>query len=262
MIYYFTATGNSGYVAEQLGRELEEVTFFMNSSAPGVFEGESLGFVFPVYSWGVPPNIGKFILSLPESLRHQIEVGQIYVWVVMTCGDEVAMAPEMITRILGKIGLKPASIWSVIMPNNYVILPGFDVDPADVEKNKLTDAPSRIMEIAGGLRMKRKCVDVTRGGMPRLKSSLVYPLFKRWGIFTSKWHSTDACISCGICVRSCPQDNVVLNESGRPVWGKNCCSCLACYHSCPSHAVQYGKETRKKGQYLFSRAIKTLLNSK
>ena len=32
--------------------------------------------------------------------------------------------------------------------------------------------------------------------------------------------------------------------------GMDCTSCLACYHVCPKHAVQYGRRTKRKGQYL------------
>ena len=32
--------------------------------------------------------------------------------------------------------------------------------------------------------------------------------------------------------------------------GNGLTSCLACYHVCPKHAVQYGRRTKRKGQYL------------
>lgn len=255
MIYYFTGTGNSGYVAHQLGNQLLEKPYFMNNTAPIDPEGESIGFVFPVYSWGVPPNVEDFILRLTLSFRQRVNVEQIPVWVVMTCGDEVAMAPEMIKKIFRKIGIKTESIWSVIMPNNYVILPGFDVDSKEIEQRKLSEAPTRIREIVNGIKSHRSVTDVVRGSIPRIKTGLIYPLFKRWGIFPKKWSSTDACVGCGICVKSCPQKNITLNTEKRPIWGMDCCSCLACYHSCPRHAVEYGKETRKKGQYFLPESL-------
>ncbi len=256
MICYFTGTGNSEFVARRIGEALGENVYFMSDNAPQEPEGESIGFVFPVYSWGVPPNVAEFIRRLSEGFRNSVNVGKIPVWVVMTCGDEVAKAPEMMKRILSESGMKAESIWSVIMPNNYVLLPGFDVDSREVEKRKLEAAPARIREIAEGIKQHRQCVDVTRGKMATLKTSVVFPLFKHWGIFTSKWHSTDSCVGCGICVRSCSLNNIELDEERRPKWGKNCCSCLACYHSCPRHAVEYGKETAKKGQYFLPESLR------
>ncbi len=250
MIYYFSGTGNSSFVADELKQALHESTWFMHEHSPKEFVGETLGFVFPVYSWGVPPNVIDYIDDLPESFWERIRREQRYVWIVFTCGDEVAMAPEMIKKVLEKRGVEPTAMWSVIMPNNYVLLPGFDVDPKEVEMKKLKEAPARINEIAKGILQQRKTIDVTRGSWPRLKTTTVYPLFKKWGISPKKWKSTDACVGCGICVRACPNGNMEMTD-GRPHWGDNCCSCLACYHSCPRHAVAYGNATRKKGQYFF-----------
>lgn len=234
-----------------LGEHLEDTVSFIPHVDPlqGKPEGDSIGFVFPVYSWGVPPLIIDFIDRLDEAFWEEVKERKIPVWVVMTCGDEVALAPEIIIKALRKHGVEPESIWSVIMPNDYVLLPGFDVDSKEVENEKLSAAPLRLEEIAKGIKEGRKTVDVTRGSIPWLKSRLVYPLFKRWGIAPRQWHATDACINCGICVKQCPFNNIVLNESGQPQWGLDCCSCLACYHSCPRHAVQYGKATLTKGQY-------------
>lgn len=251
MIYYFSGTGNSRSVAQALGDSLQEKVTFIPLADPlqEKLDGPTVGFVFPVYSWGVPPLVIDFIDRLGENFWQEVRQKHVPVWVVMTCGDEVALAPEMITKALRRHGVAPQSVWSVIMPNDYVLLPGFDVDPKDLENEKLASAPRRIMEISEGIKKGKSGVDVTIGSLPWLKSRLVYPLFKRWGVFPGKWHATDACISCGICVNRCPLHNIALDDNRHPQWGVDCCSCLACYHSCPEHAVQYGKATLRKGQY-------------
>lgn len=250
MIYYFSGTGNSRLAAGFLSEYLHEPARFIPDTDPceETVCGESVGFVFPVYSWGVPPLVTGFMSRLPLQFWNEVRRLQMPVWCVMTCGDEVAKAPEMFVKELSRHGVEAESIWSVIMPNNYVLLPGFDVDTPDVEQKKLQDAPARLKEIGDGILQHRKVVDVVRGTIPSLKSRLIYPLFKKWGIFPDKWHSSDACVGCGICARSCPLKNVAMSGN-IPQWGDNCCSCLACYHSCPRHAVEYGKITRKKGQY-------------
>lgn len=253
MIIYFSGTGNSRLVAEELGSRLHEQSIRMEDvGKPMEPTGESVGLVFPVYSWGVPPNVGQFLMTLPESFWENVKVNGLPVWVVMTCGDEVAKAPEMLMHILRKRGIEAQSIWSVQMPNNYVLLPGFDVDSGEVEEKKLRDCHGRIAEIAEGIGEGRETVDVVRGSWPRLKTGLVYPLFKRWGIRPKNWHYRSACVGCGICAKSCPQRNIAMVD-GHPVWGPACCSCLACYHSCPRHAVEYGKMTARKGQYFLVR---------
>ncbi len=251
MIYYFTGTGNSRAAAMQLSKHLQDDVSFIPHVDPlnEKAKAERIGFVFPVYSWGVPPLIIDFINRLGEDFWMEVQERQIPIWIVMSCGDEVALAPEMIIKALRRYGVEPLSIWSVIMPNDYVLLPGFDVDSKELENEKLSAAPGRLEEVANGIKEGRKTLDVTRGSIPWLKSRLVYPLFKRWGISPRQWQASDECISCGICAKRCPFSNIAMDSSGRPKWGLDCCSCLACYHSCPKHAVQYGKATRKKGQY-------------
>lgn len=252
MIYYFSGTGNSTFVAMTLGNFLGMEIKFIPEIDTHIEQAPEDGilFVFPVYSWGTPPLVSKFIANLGNDFWDRIKEMGVSVDCVMTCGDEVALAPEMIIKDLRKKGIDLNSVWSVIMPNNYVLLPGFDVDPKELENRKLMECEPRILEIAQSLSRKEKRIDVTRGSIPALKSRIVYPLFKRWGIFPRKWHFTDSCIGCGKCEKICPLCNVKMKD-GHPEWGRNCCSCLGCYHICPVHAVAYGKETGKKGQYLF-----------
>ena len=253
MVFYFSGTGNSTFVATTLANFLSEPLKFIPDVEPltqDIPEDNRILFVFPVYSWGVPPLVSKFISDLGSEFWDRVKERGITVDCVMTCGDEVALAPEMISKNLRKEGIELNSIWSVIMPNNYVILPGFDVDPKDLEKKKLEECEGRIMEISQSLLRGDRRVDVVRGNLPWIKTKLVFPLFKRWGIFPKKWHWLDSCISCGKCSKICPMLNVSM-KNGHPEWGKKCCSCLGCYHVCPVHAVAYGRETRKKGQYLF-----------
>lgn len=257
MIFYFSGTGNSAYVAETLGSILNEDVVCISDIKDRdiTFKGETLGLVFPVYSWGVAPDMLDFVDSLPHSFIHEVNDGGGRIWIVMTCGDEVALAPEMIQRSLMSRCFIAESIWSVTMPNNYVLLPGFDVDPHDLERKKLDEARTRINEIAEGIISRQRVVDVVRGSMPRLKTKLIYPLFRKWGIFPVKWRSSIECIGCGICAANCCRRNITMKK-GRPVWGGDCCSCLACYHRCPRHAVEYGGATKRKGQYFFPGKIK------
>lgn len=244
MICYTSGTGNSRFVAEFLANCL-------NSSASDIFSvkpeklipGDIEGLVMPVYAWGVPMQIVRFITMLPKTFNGS------KIWCVFTCGDETGMAPEILSGLLKRKGIFLSGVWSVIMPNNYVLLPGFDVDPKDIEKAKLSAAPERIKEIASSILMGNMQKDVTRGAWPRLKSGVVYPLFKRWGIFPKKWKVSDTCIKCGKCASVCPAGNVSMDSEGKICWGENCISCLACYHICPRQAVAYGRATLKKGQY-------------
>lgn len=253
MIFYFSGTGNTAYVAEELGRNLGDtvLSIFDRAAVNPKPDGASVGIVTPVYSWGIPPVMKGFIRSLRESgFWDVVKERNMHVWCVLTCGDEVALSAQMMDKLLSDFGIRLHSVWSVIMPNNYVLLPGFDVDPIEVAERKIMEAPGHIGNIVAKIKSGEPAFEVTVGSMPWLKTKLIYPLFKKWGIIRSLWHYTDACVGCGKCESVCSCGNIVLKDS-RPTWGKNCMSCLACYHGCPKHAVAYGNFTKNKGQYHF-----------
>ena len=68
MVLYFSGTGNSTFVAITLANFLGLKSFFIPEVDPHGLEtpDKRLLLVCPVYSWGVPPLISKFLLSLPE----------------------------------------------------------------------------------------------------------------------------------------------------------------------------------------------------
>ena len=253
MILFFSGTGNSRSAASLLGDRLSESVAELTHIAPSQFKssGERLIFCFPAYSWGVPPIVLDFIDRLPEQTVIDLRLSDTPIYMVATCGDEVARAPEMFARRLRRRSLSLRGACSVTMPNNYVLLPGFDVDDAPTEARKLAEAPARIDSIAEAIAAGRREIDVVRGSWPRLKTTLVYPLFRKYGIRPSLWRASELCIGCGKCRDACPAGNIALDCSSRPVWGPNCLSCTACYHICPRKAIAYGNITKSKGQYHF-----------
>lgn len=254
MIVYFSGTGNSGFVAHRLGKQLGEETVRIGTTdAQSIsFKGETLGFIVPVYAWGIPPIVMNWVRRLTPGFCEEVKAAGGYVWVALTCGDETGMAPEMMEEALREVGLEASGVWSVQMPNVYVLLPGFDVDTEEVNQSKLDLSLDRVRAIGDAVGKRVRTFDVVRGSMPKLKTRLVYPLFKRWGINTCKWHWTKECIMCGACAAACPVHNIKM-QGGHPSWGRNCTSCLACYHVCPTHAVQYGGMTKHRGQYYLRR---------
>ena len=248
MILYFSGTGNSRKVAEFLGRLLgERVLPIMELINEGtktlqLQEKESLGFVFPVYSWG-PPTV---VLKALERLR--VSRPSDYVYFICTCGDDTGKTADIFRRAVEKKGWKYGAGFSVVMPNTYVCLPGFDVDSNDLADIKLENMEGRLEVIALCVKARKRMTDCHEGALPRLKSYFIRPLFNRYLTSPKAFRASDACISCGKCAQVCPMHNIRLAD-GHPVWGMDCAMCLACYHYCPKHAVEYGCMTKGKRQF-------------
>ena len=250
MIFYFSGTGNSLWVARQLQESLQEplyklVDVLSSDQVYALGEEERLGFVFPVYSWG-PPEV---VLEMISRLRLSREPSFLYF--VCTCGDDAGKTAEVFCKAVERRGWTCQAGYSVFMPNTYVCLPGFDVDAPEVESRKREEAWGRVREIQVKIAGRESGFDCHEGSMPFLKTYVVRPLFCRF-LMSARWfHASDACVSCGICEKVCPMNNIRVDR--KPVWGKRCTQCLACYHFCPMHAVGYASQTLNKGQYYFER---------
>jgi flavodoxin len=99
MIFYFSGTGNSKWIANQLSKEQkEDLVFIPDALRSGVWEfclkeEETIGFVFPIYSWA-PPEI---VLSFIQKLSLKGYGGQ-YLFFVCSCGDDTGLTQQVLTK--------------------------------------------------------------------------------------------------------------------------------------------------------------------
>jgi ferredoxin/flavodoxin len=244
MILYFTGTGNSKYVACMLAEELGEEPPIDITTAPLNIDvdHQQLIWVFPIYSWGVPPVVIHYMnkVAINGVWRH---------WMVCTCGDDVGYAHRQWRKAIESRGWDAGGTFSVIMPNTYTLMRGFDVDADEVVRQKLQLAPERVHDIALCMQQGREPDDVAVGKFPSIKSKIIYPWFIRHAMSPKPFHALESCLHCGKCANLCPLHNITMIDRS-PKWGDNCAMCLRCYHICPAHAVAYGKATRGKGQYV------------
>lgn len=251
MIFYFSGTGNSKWIAEELSgfhgetlisisKELIHKGDYLQYELRG---DEKIGFVFPVYSWGPPKIVLDFIYKM-KLLGYEEQ----YFFFVCSCGDDTGQTKKVFLKAISRKGWECHSGFSVIMPNNYVLMKGFNIDSKELQQKKLHEAIPMMQRINKLIREQRKGVfELTEGSFPYIKTQLINPLFNKFRITAKPFYATDACVSCKKCEKVCPVENIKVD--GKPVWGDNCTSCLACFHICPQQAVQYGKITGNKGQY-------------
>ena len=255
MIFYFSGTGNTKWVAEAIAKAIgEELYYIPDLIREGryAFElkaSERLGFCFPTHGWQPPRIVRDFIGQL-----NLTDDGGTYCWALTTCGDNMGEAMTILNKELAKKGLEAETQFSVIMPESYVCLPFMKTDPEEKEHWKIENAKHQLHHIISILKdQKRGIVELEKGATPRLYSYVIGGYFNK-RMITDKKFTVDAavCIKCGKCAKVCPVDNI---KGTPPVWLHNgkCTCCLACYHYCPVHAINYGSITRQRDQYYFNR---------
>ena len=80
MIYYFSGTGNSKYVAQRLAEALDDSAVSVSDNPiREIPDGEPVGFVSPTYFWGLPWLLADFVRALHLTGDH-------YCYVALTCG--------------------------------------------------------------------------------------------------------------------------------------------------------------------------------
>lgn len=241
MIFYFSGTGNSKWIAEELARrtgdEALNIAEVLRDGATAVYAGcgARIGLVFPVYAWGAPLIVERFCKQMKLSEC-------AYAYAVCTCGDEAGLAMR---RLKKKFSYHSA--WSIAMPNNYII--GYDLDSEAHEQEKMRSAAVRLEAISQAILTEERVYDVHEGVGAGVKTALIRPLFNTFARATKHFYAKDVCNGCGLCARICPIGAISMQEN-RPVWvKKHCTQCLGCINRCPMRAIEYGKSTTKRGRY-------------
>lgn len=266
MVFYFSGTGNTEWAARRLAESLGEPLVQMNEKTlVDVFtlaEGERIGFCFPVHGWQPPAFVQRFV----RQMNFSEDVTGHYCYALCTCGDNIGQTMNILDQMLATQGMATDSVFSLVMPESYVVLPFMYTDTPKREKEKLAVAERELDRIIKDVTERRKGLDRTRRGpLPWVLTHVIGAVFCRWMI-TDKPFSVDTarCTACGRCVQVCPMYNISRGEGGRPVWGRSggCTACLACYHHCPRHAINYGPLTHRRGQYYYGHPVLSTNQSK
>ena len=90
MIFYFSGTGNSKYVAKRIANALGDALVNLNdrikaSDTSSIETGERVIIVTPTYAWRIPRVVRDWLRK--TELR-----GAKQAWFVMTCGSEIGNA--------------------------------------------------------------------------------------------------------------------------------------------------------------------------
>lgn len=277
MIFYFSGTGNSKWAAKTLALEtgdtLVSIPEVLNSDCTFTLEkDEHIGFIFPIHGWRVPSIVKDFLSKL--SIKTKGEDSSIHKhtsFCLVTAGDSIGKAIERFQKMLNSVAvgnsMELKAVYSLIMPESYVGLPGMDVDTKEKEIEKKEFASKQLKEFSKMLKQLPYTDNqqvwgweqLKRGPIPSFFSGPVGAFFERILVTDKPFHVISRrCVKCGICANVCPVEDIKGGLGYEPEWQHNgkCLTCFSCYHHCPHHAIEFGKRTRKKGQYFYNKLNK------
>lgn len=228
-IIQFSPTGNTGYLANELGKALEvEDILALEHTSYEVLEGANhLVILYAIHAFNAPRTVKRFVKEMPKGLAKNVSL------IGVGCNTTVIndASSLVLKKHLEKKGYQVIVDRVMAMPLTLVM--SF---PEDLIRQQLFDAKESIIEISKAIKTSQKDdrkIDV-RGRIFKFIGS-VEPFAARF--FGLELHAKKSCTQCGLCVRECPEKNIRMSESGKIKFGFKCLLCLRCIYNCPEKAI-------------------------
>lgn len=239
MIFYFSGTGNSQFTAKRIAEAVGDETFSINKSLQEQkkesFQSQRpFVFVAPTYAWRIPKVVADWI-------REAHFEGNRDTYFVLTCGGSVGNASTYARALCKEKGLNFRGLAEVLMPENYLAM---YPTPDETEcRAIIAQAEPHIAELAALIQAGKDLPETAISFKDRLRSGPVNLLFYPTCVHDKGFTVSDACVSCGLCAKRCPLNNIRM-EDGKPVWKGSCTHCMACIGGCPAKAIEYKLASR------------------
>ena len=270
-ITFFSGTGNTRHACRTLAAGLEREGWrvglreiappkpvaadsgFVNagpsvSAASAVAPPDLAVFAFPVFSFGVPHLVRRFVRRLPP-------VDGVPAAVIAVFGDDVTGPPSArrrvsgyeggalddAVRLLSRRGYDVRTARGVGFPQSFT---QFSLSPDEEEcRVILTGSEAAVAAMAADLAAGRHELR-TRGPATWIWTRVVGAMFSFVGrrALGKIYVADDRCTSCGWCERACPAATIRMLGRGSarrlPRWGWRCEACQRCINGCPEKVIQ------------------------
>jgi ferredoxin len=211
-------------VAKRIGGNLVSIPQIIDSLKPE-YADDVIGVVFPIYGFGTPKMVARFLRETKLSAEYTFAIG--------TYGNKPGACMRNVQRLAGFDYAE-----SLLMVDNY--LPGFDIDkqisklpeknPEENLRRIITDIETRTRKETTSNLGWRAATAVIKTGEKFFMNDT-----QAQGYIVN-----DNCIKCGICAKICPSGNIRVSD--KVEFGNQCEWCLGCVHLCPKNAIHMKNE--------------------
>ena len=236
MLFYFTATGNSLYVAKQIEKDIRSIPQELKQSSLH-YHSQSIGIVSPIYAGELPHVVRRFL----EQATFQTD----YFYLILTYGKNESIASTWASDFCEKHGQHVDYIQTILMVDNY--LPSFDmVEEMELEKHENEQIKSAIENIRN---------HVHKIPQPSKEAIALYETVSHRFAKHPELNDGESivmssqCAGCHICEQVCPVGNIKVIDGKAKRFSQTCDFCLACVHNCPCKVIHLRKEKNRNARY-------------
>ncbi|MCI7541521.1 MAG: flavodoxin domain-containing protein, partial [Subdoligranulum sp.] len=200
MIFYFSGTGNSNYVAKRIADALDDALVNLNdrikaSDTSSVEAGERVIIVTPTYAWRIPRVVCDWLRK--TELR-----GAKQAWFVMTCGSEIGNADKYNRELCAEKAISCMGTAQIVMPENYIAM--FSAPQADEAREIVAKAEPNIDCVIASIQSNQPFAPTRNNLYDRFMSGAVNPIFYKFFVKADAFTVSDTCIGCWQCAKRCP----------------------------------------------------------
>ncbi len=250
MVLYFSATGNTEYIAQEVAKRLNDECINLldrvkNNIHDVLHSDRPFIICAPVYVCEMPRFMSKY-------LKNQTFTGSKDVYFIFTSGGYCGISGQLAKSIFRKKKMNYRGHAEFKMPRNYVANDSYPMLSKEEVEERILQSYDQISTVVADIQSGN---NLTARHIFLFESIITIPFNPVWcklKLRAKDFFATDKCVGCGKCVKLCPLNNITL-ENKKPVWQDNCTHCMACIGNCPTRAIEYGSITQKKEPYNFGK---------
>ena len=244
-ILYFSATGNSKYIAELFCRNMDATCRSIEEEADFkklIAAEDVIGFCYPIYGSGAPRLMREFARTHMEALKHKKLI--LFCTQMAFSGD----GARALTDVLPQTEMEVIYAEHFLMPNNVCNLFITPLPGKKMTRWYLRKAQKKMQTVCGNIkngRIKKRGFNPISRALGLTQAAFLPGIEKR--AKNKVWIDKD-CSLCGLCVSICPMENFKC-ENGKIETRGDCMMCYRCINKCPQKAITVFLRGKVKKQY-------------